>query len=148
MFDTSPPISTDQDSGVRLHQAGMRSTLPRRAILDAVMATEAHRSAEEVRRALADQGIELPRSSVNNVLGRLAAAGLIGRVDTLPGPTRFERDASLHHHFWCTGCRLVADVPAREVDMPPLPGRLIRTAVTYMGTCTACSEQPERSTTP
>lgn len=125
-------------SNMRLHDAGMRSTLPRRAVLDTITATSEHRTAEEIRRALAERGIALPRSSVNNILTALARAGLIGRTDTLPGPTRFERDPSYHHHFWCTACRRVSDVPARRLTPPRVPGRVVATAITYMGECESC----------
>jgi Fe2+ or Zn2+ uptake regulation protein len=125
-------------SGVRLHSAGMRSTLPRRAVLDLVLATSEHRTAEEVRSALTEQGIDLPRSSVNNILGRLAGAGLIMRVDTLPGAARFERDTSTHDHFWCITCRSAFNVPAQPIDTPRVEGRIAATAVTHLGECTSC----------
>jgi Fe2+ or Zn2+ uptake regulation protein len=142
----TPQATTD--SSVRLHDAGMRSTLPRRAVLDTIASTAEHSSADEVRRALAGRGIDLPRSSVNNILGRLATAGLIRRVDTVPGPTRFERDTSDHDHFWCGTCRLIANVPAREVTPPRLPGRLTTTAVTYVGECRACTTNRKEGNTP
>lgn len=116
----------------------MRATLPRRAVYEVVSTASGHLSAEEVRQELTRRRIALPRSSVNNVLGTLAAAGLVGRVETLPGPARFELDSVDHDHFWCTGCRLVANVPSRRRIVPPLPGTLTRTAVTYLGRCDAC----------
>ncbi len=118
----------------------MRATLPRRAVYEVVSTAGEHLSAEEVRQELIRRQIALPRSSVNNVLGTLAAAALIGRVDTLPGPTRFEHDTGAHDHFWCVGCRLVVNVPRYGGVIPPLPGALIRTAVTYLGRCDDCPQ--------
>jgi Fe2+ or Zn2+ uptake regulation protein len=130
----SPPTT----SNARLHDAGMRSTLPRRAVLETIMATPDHRSAEEVRRALEDRGIDLGRSSINNILGTLAGAHLINRVETLPGPARFERDTSDHDHFWCARCRRASNVPARRTTPPPVAGRVLATAITLLGECDAC----------
>jgi Fe2+ or Zn2+ uptake regulation protein len=107
-------------------------------VYEVVSTAKEHLSAEEVRQVLTHRGIALPRSSVNNVLGTLAAAGLIGRVDTLPGPARFESDSTDHDHFWCDGCRLVANVSGDRGSLPPVPGTVTSTAVTYLGRCDAC----------
>ena len=128
-----------------LHGAGMRATLPRRAVLETIVGSDLHRSAEEVRRSLAERGVELPRSSVNNILGALARAGLIGRVDTLPGPTRFEHDATEHDHFWCVSCRVALNVSHRSIEVPPLPGSLTWTSVTYLGRCETCLHRSDES---
>ncbi len=127
-------------SNARLRDAGMRSTLPRRAVLETIMATPDHRSAEEVRRALEERGIDLGRSSINNILGTLAGAGLINRVETLPGPARFERDTSDHDHFWCVRCRRASNVSALLVHPPLVAGRVMATAITHLGECEACGE--------
>ena len=129
------PATFEEGSSVLLHNAGMRSTLPRRVVLETIAATPEHRSAEEI---LTERGIALPRSSVNNILTALARAGLIGRVDTLPGPIRFERDPSHHDHFWCTVCRRASNVPARRLVPPEAPGRVVATAITYLGECDGC----------
>jgi Fe2+ or Zn2+ uptake regulation protein len=135
MQDAVLPPAT---SNARLHNAGMRSTLPRRAVLETIMATPDHRSADEVRRALEERGIDLPRSSINNILGAFAGAGLINRVETLPGPARFERDTSDHDHFWCVRCRRASNVPAPRIKPPPVAGRVLVTAITYQGECETC----------
>lgn len=138
MMTTTTTTSTIDDINLRLRQAGMRSTLPRRAVLEAIAASAEHLTADEIGRTLVDRGVQLPRSSVNNILGRLALAGLIGRVDTLPGATRFERDTVAHHHFWCTSCRRAFNVPAQPLEPPTVAGRVETSAVTYGGKCTAC----------
>ena len=149
MKTTTTTVPID-DISLRLRQAGMRSTLPRRAVLETVGASAEHLTADEIGRALGDRGVELPRSSVNNILGRLASAGLIRRVDTLPGATRFERDTVNHHHFWCISCRRAFNVPAQPLETPPFVGRVNKSAVTHMGECTACvaaTTPNERTTT-
>lgn len=132
----SPPIAS---ADVVLRKAGMRATLPRRTILDIVRGGERHQSVEDVRHELGSAGLELPRSSVNNVLGTLAAAGLISRIDTLPGATRFERNVAIHDHFWCVTCRTASDVARAEMKPVALPGHATGLAVTYVGQCAGCS---------
>ena len=136
--------NADQESGsigALLHSAGLRTTLPRRAVLAAVRAEVGHATAEEMRRALRARGIDLPRSSVNNVLDRLAEAGLIGRVDTLPGPARFESETSPHDHFQCRMCKAITNVAKTTIESTPqLPGSLTQPATTYFGICHGCVE--------
>ncbi len=126
-----------------LRGAGMRATLPRRAVLEMIREDATHWSVDDIRHGLVTRGITLPRSSVNNVLGSLTKGGLISRVDTLPGPTRFEADATPHDHFWCATCRSVANVRRVKVPKIDLPGVADRLAITYVGQCDAC-----RPTTP
>ena len=125
-----------------LRSAGMRATLPRRAILEMIQEGEHHWSAEEVRQNLTERNLPLPRSSVNNVLGSLASAGLIGRVDTLPGPARFEAETAQHDHFWCARCRSVINVQRADVPPVALPGSSERVAITYVGHCNGCPASP------
>jgi Fur family peroxide stress response transcriptional regulator len=134
--------SDSEGLGDRLHRAGLRTTLPRRAVFAAVEAESGHATAEEIRRTLRTRGIDLPRSSVNNVLDRLSQAGLIGRVDTVPGPARFEAETSPHDHFHCRVCKAIINVGPTRIESPPrLPGSPTQVATTYLGTCHGCAEK-------
>jgi Fe2+ or Zn2+ uptake regulation protein len=125
-----------------LRDAGLRVTLPRRAVLSLIIASEEHLTAEQVRDALSRQGVGLPRSSINNILGNLARRGVVGRVATLPGPARFEADCSAHDHYWCSGCGLIVNVPSRRrrSAIPPLPGTVTVETTTYIGECRHCQQ--------
>lgn len=130
---------TQESAETVLRRAGMRATLPRRAILDAVRSRDRHWSVEDVRHELVTRHIDLPRSSVNNVLGNLAATGLVRRVETLPGATRFERNVAEHDHFWCVTCRSATDVARARIGAVTLPGPASALAVTYFGQCATCA---------
>lgn len=124
----------------RLRDAGLRVTLPRRAVLSLIIATEEHLTAEQVRNALSRRGVDLPRSSINNILGNLARRGVVGRVATLPGPVRFEAVSGVHDHYLCSGCGLIVNVPSRPRGgaISPLPGTVTGETTTYIGECVDC----------
>jgi len=126
--------------GARLRDAGLRVTLPRRAVLGLIIASEEHLTAEQVREALSRRGVDLPRSSINNILGNLARRGVLGRVATLPGPVRFEADSGVHDHYLCSGCGLIVNVASRSRRgaLPPLPGTVRGATTTYIGECRDC----------
>jgi len=96
-----------------LRTRGLRSTMPRRVILDVVRATDAHPTAaivfERVRR-------RLPRVSLATVyrnLRRLAAEGLLRERVEATG-LRFDPNVGPHDHFICVACGRILDLPRRE----------------------------------
>jgi Fur family ferric uptake transcriptional regulator len=119
----------------------MRLTRPRRILLDAVRANDAHPSAAalylEVRR-------RLPRVSLATVyrnLRRLAAEGLVQeRAES--GGLHFDGNTAPHDHFTCVVCGRVMDVPRRRP--PPLPRagarglEILSHRVEFFGRCRAC----------
>lgn len=127
------------DATAALRDAGLRVTLPRLAVLDVILATEDHLAADEIRERLEAADVNLPRSSVFNILSQLAKAGLLRRLE-LGGPARFERDSGAHDHFRCTSCGLVENVGAAELTQPAIDGRIDSASVLYVGVCEACLE--------
>jgi Fe2+ or Zn2+ uptake regulation protein len=99
-----------------LRARGLRLTEPRRLILEAVRATDAHPSAAFVYRKVRRR---LPRVSLATVyrnLRRLAAEGfLLERADA--DGFRFDGNVDPHDHFTCIACRRVFDVPPARVPM-------------------------------
>ena len=115
-------------------------TLPRQAVLGLITGSSEHLTADQVRHQLSLRGIDLPRSSINNILGKLARNGLIGRTETLPGPVRFEAEPGEHDHYWCSRCGLTTNLPSRPREAaPPLPGSVTNETTVYMGECDACA---------
>src|SRR5918996_1906122 len=93
-----------------LRARGLRLTEPRRLILEAVRATDAHPSAFAVYRKVRRR---LPRVSLATVyrnLRRLAAEGFLLERAGVDG-LRFDGNTSRHDHFTCLACRRVFDVP-------------------------------------
>jgi Fur family ferric uptake transcriptional regulator len=134
-----------------LRAAGLRVTAGRVAVLGA-LADRPHTDAETVFRAVL---AELPGTSiqnVHNVLGDLADAGLVRRIEPAGSPALYERRiGDNHHHVVCTSCGAVADVDCVVGHAPCLTpsdasGFAIATAeVTFWGLCVSCQQRAEVS---
>ncbi len=128
-----------------LRDSGLRATAGRIAILDA-LETRPHSDAETmfavVRDALPGTSIQ----SVHNVLGDLATAGLIRKIEPAGSPARYERRiADNHHHVVCTSCGAIGDIDCTVGHAPCLHpsstgGFSVHTAeVTFWGLCASCA---------
>jgi Fe2+ or Zn2+ uptake regulation protein len=103
----------DETHAAALHARGRRLTRPRRLILDAVRASDAHPSAAAVYRQVRRQ---LPRVSLATVyrnLRMLAGEGLLTERADL-GSMRFDGNTAPHDHFTCVACGRIYDVPAPD----------------------------------
>lgn len=133
------------ESAARLNAAGLRSTAPRRAVLDALQ-LGGHLDAAELFEQLRG---ELPGTSLQAIYGVLAAltdANLVRRVTPAGGSARYEaRVGDNHHHLLCRSCGRLEDVPCAVGAAPCLTpsvdhGFQIEAAeVTFHGLCADCS---------
>jgi len=92
----------------------------------------------------------LGMATVYRNLKRLVADGTV-RVITLPGENgRYEiGQAAHHHHFQCTTCRRVYDVPGCPGDLRRLAPRGFRVEhhdVTLYGRCSDCGKRDLHNT--
>ena len=105
-----------------------------------------HPGAEEIFKAIDGSAAPVARATVFNALNDLAAAGLLLRVDTGSGPARYEPATAAHHHFLCTTCNDVLDVPCAGpspcLEPTGIDGVVEDAQVLYRGTCSRCREQP------
>ncbi|MET1044949.1 MAG: Fur family transcriptional regulator [Microbacteriaceae bacterium] len=132
------PLSAD----IRSH--GLKVTAPRLAVMRALEYAP-HSAAEQLFASVRD---ELPGTSlqaVYGVLGALADAGLIRRIQPAGSPARYERRVDdNHHHLICSGCGAVQDVDCVVGEAPCLTpsdnaGFAVHTAeVTFWGLCVDC----------
>ncbi|MCH1881568.1 Fur family transcriptional regulator [Agrococcus sp. ARC_14] len=136
---------TERDTEL-LREHGLRVTQGRLAVLDQLERLP-HADAESVHRALVAAGNDTSVQSVHNVLGDLAAAGLVRRFEPERSAARYERRIDdNHHHAVCARCGKVEDVdcvvgeaPCLHADAPP--GFTVRTAeVTFVGICADCAQ--------
>lgn len=89
-----------------LKQAGLKATLPRLRVLE-IMETGGgrHFSAEDIYRALIEQGEDVGLATVYRVLTQFEAAGLVCRHHFEGGISVFELDQGDHHdHMLCVKC--------------------------------------------
>uniref|UniRef100_UPI003A869EED Fur family transcriptional regulator n=1 Tax=Leucobacter sp. BZR 635 TaxID=3378705 RepID=UPI003A869EED len=129
------------ESAARLNAAGLRSTAPRRAVLDALQ-PGGHLDASEVYERLRG---DLPGTSLQAIYGVLTAlteANLVRRVTPAGGSARYEaRVGDNHHHLLCTSCGRIEDVPSPCLTPSDTHGFEITTAeVTFHGLCANCAD--------
>ncbi len=125
-------------------QSTLRMTRQRRAILDAVRATRAHPTADEV---YARVRVELPRVSLGTVyrnLEELARRGLINKIEVGGTQRRYDGETEEHCHVRCLACGHVDDAQVDGVDLQKvsasrIPGyRIVGCAVEVVGYCPRC----------
>lgn len=135
-------MDTDFDSA--LHEAGLRATAGRVAVLE-VMEFMAHTDAERVYRAVSEVLPTTSIQSVHNILADLTTAGLLRRIEPAGSAALYERRiGDNHHHVVCTRCGAVGDVDCVVGEAPCLTpssagGFTVQTAeVTFWGLCPSC----------
>ena len=126
-----------------------RTTRQRGAILSVVRAAQRPLSPREVLEAARLEVGALGLATVYRTLKRLVADGTL-RAITLPGENaRYElAEAAHHHHFQCTACRRVYDVPGCPGDLRRLAPRgftLEDHDLTLYGHCPDCAKRGKRA---
>lgn len=134
-----------------LREAGLKATRGRLGVLE-VLTQRPHADAETVFRSLLPQLPGTSIQNVHNVLGDLAAAGLVRRIEPAGSPALYERRVGdNHHHVVCTACGAVADIDCVVGHAPCLEpsdagGFAISAAeVTFWGLCPSCQARSERA---
>jgi Fe2+ or Zn2+ uptake regulation protein len=130
----------------RLRAAGLRSTAPRRAVVQ-VLEDHPHQTATGVAELLAAGGNAVSRQSLHNVLEDLTRTGVLRSLQPLGSAPRYEtQGAGHHHHIVCRDCGSVADVPCaagRPACLVPVatPGFPVveHVDVTWWGLCADCA---------
>ncbi len=94
-----------------LKKAGLKVTLPRMKILELLEAGQLrHQTAEDIYKALLDQGEEIGLATVYRVLTQFEGAGLVNRHHFEGGQAVFELNQGEHHdHLVCVSCGKVVE---------------------------------------
>ncbi len=94
-----------------LKKAGLKVTLPRVKILELMEKSSVrHQSAEDIYRALLDEGEEIGLATVYRVLTQFESAGLVSRHHFEGGQAVFELNQEGHHdHLVCVVCGKVEE---------------------------------------
>lgn len=128
--------------------AAKRGTRQRDAIRSAIESAKRPLSPQEVLEAARGTVRALGLATVYRNLKRLVAEGTV-QIITLPGESpRYEVGKSAHHHhFQCTACRRVYDVPGCPGTLrhlAPRGFRVERHDVTLYGRCSDCGKRELR----
>ncbi|GAA0310243.1 Fur family transcriptional regulator [Kineococcus aurantiacus] len=129
-----------------LRRAGLRSTAPRRSVLQA-LDDHPHATAAGLAELLERTGRRMSRQSLYNVLEDLTRTGVLRSIQPAGSAPRYEtRVDDNHHHAVCRTCGTVVDVPcavgtAACLTPAPTPGFPVvdHADITWWGLCTTCA---------
>lgn len=99
-----------------LRAAGGRVTSPRRAILEALIASAEHPTAEQLTAAVQRQQPDVNESTVYRFLDELERLGVVDHVHLGHGPAVYHFADDAHQHLVCEACGLVIEAPAGAFD--------------------------------
>lgn len=131
-----------------IRSAGLKVTLPRLKILD-MLATSGkkHLSAENMYKALLEEGEEIGLATVYRVLTQFEGAGLVKRHHFEGGNSVFELSQGEHHdHILCVKCGKVDEfhdevIEQRQRDIAKQKGYEMTDHSLYIyGICSACAK--------
>ena len=132
-------------------ERGLALTPQRRAILEAVLDSDAHPQADEVYAALARRRLRVSRATVFRTLEGLARLGIIPKACHPGSSVRYDSRTDLHHHLICTACDRVIDFSDKHLDSVPVPdtrrlGFVVSDLqVQLRGTCRECPTHEDKT---
>lgn len=134
-----------------LKQAGLKATLPRLRVLQIMENSgERHFSAEDIYRALIEQGEDVGLATVYRVLTQFESAGLVCRHHFEGGISVFELNQGTHHdHMLCVKCGRVEEfidevIEQRQLAIAEKFGFSMTDHSLYIyGVCPECQKKSE-----
>jgi Fur family peroxide stress response transcriptional regulator len=126
---------------------GLPITVQRRVLIDAIVRTDTHPTAEELFEHARCVLPDISRTTVYRILDTFVRLGLVSRVPHPRGATRFDGNVDPHHHAVCTACSRVFDITGPRLQDLPRPRDLPEgfeysgCAVLYLGRCLSCRKQ-------
>lgn len=103
-----------------LARKGLKSTAPRRAILDALLEIGRSAALDEIHRRVQEKSPRVGFSTVFRTMKTLVALGLARELRLADGVARYEigRDEPIRAHFHCRSCGLLEELPAARMAAP------------------------------
>lgn len=126
-----------------LKSKGLRVTPQRFAVYANLLARSDHPTAEQM---LKDMNLNSPISSqatIYSSLQVLREVGLVREVLLEEGISRYDANMEKHHHFLCSNCGAIEDIPANQFEVLDLsrlrPGLKAESyEITVSGVCDRC----------
>jgi Fur family transcriptional regulator, peroxide stress response regulator len=133
----------------RVRAAGLKLTPQRFAVLDYLISTLEHPTAEQIHRDLNRRFPRASRATVYNTLIALCDAGLVHEIYMDEAVARYDANVEPHHHFVCRVCGQLEDVPLSAVGRPSRCDlragyRVENYEVVVRGVCAICVTRPAK----
>jgi Fur family transcriptional regulator, peroxide stress response regulator len=123
--------------------ADLRPTTQRYAVLEFLLKSPIHATADEIFAAINRRDPRASRATVYNNLRSLSKAGLVREVHSEGKAARFDANLHRHHHFLCEDCGAMEDIP--WFDIPDAAGRsslgerhIRNYEIVFRGACARC----------
>lgn len=100
---------------------GLRATVQRRVILEAVLGLDNHPTADQVYERVVGGLPGVSRTTVYRALESLARLGVITKACHPGAVVRYDRHTDLHHHLICLHCDGIVDVSNARLDDLEVP---------------------------
>jgi Fur family transcriptional regulator, peroxide stress response regulator len=126
---------------------GMRLTHQRLEVAREVARSTAHPDVETVYRAVRERVPTISLDTVYRTFAVLVELGLVSRVITDSGPSRYDANPLPHHHFMCVRCGLICDLYSPDLDVLDPPerasclGEVYSVQVQFRGACEQCNRK-------
>lgn len=106
-----PPSERAQRFLESLRTHGGRVSAPRRIIVEALLASEHHVTAEDLAATVQAENPEIHLTTVYRTLDALEGLGLVYHVHLGHGPAQWHLADDSHLHLLCQGCGKVSEAP-------------------------------------
>ena len=100
---------------------GLRATVQRRVILEAVLDLDNHPTADQVYESVVDRLPGVSRTTVYRTLESLARLRVITKACHPGAVARYDRRIELHHHLICLHCDGIVDILDARLDDLEIP---------------------------
>lgn len=100
----------------RCREHGLSVTPQRRAIMRALLASEAHPRAEDIYESVRSEHPTISLATVHRTLETLCHIGEARKVTPLHQSARYDGNVAPHHHLVCVGCLRIVDIEASAFD--------------------------------
>lgn len=129
----------------RLRSCGLRVTPQRYAVYANLLLRTDHPTVEQILTDLNQDGPVSSQATVYNSLQALRNVGLVREVLLEEGVSRYDANVQPHHHFRCSQCGYIEDVPwetfAEITEADLRPGLTPKSyEVTIQGVCDRCQQ--------
>jgi len=132
-------------------EKGLRLTPQRRALLERLVESGDHPSAEQLYARVHRKLPGLSRATVFRILEQFVASGIIAKACHPGRSARFDVRTELHHHLVCLRCESMTDIFNDTLDRVALPDTtaynfdIVDFRVQLRGYCKKCQRQIRRT---
>jgi len=133
---------------------GLRNTIQKRIILEAVLDHEAHPTADQIHELVLRANPDVSRTTVYRALENFVRLGLITKACHPGKVVRYDRRVDIHHHLLCLRCNRFVDFEDHGLDRLEIPDtsavgfEVSDFSVQLRGICRSCRETTRREESP